>query len=118
MKKKNPKKVLSKVLMMLLSVITFSCQDTTLEEVADPAAVINKKETNKVSKMSASVSSDLARRWAPIHYRDVDAQELMQKEENQITLLLLIMTMTGMEKTTGTISLPLPILYQHIVTIQ
>lgn len=70
MKKQNRKKVLSKVFIIVLAAVTFSCQDTTLEEVQETS--VAKKEQN-TSKMSVSATSDLARRWAPIHYKDVDA---------------------------------------------
>ncbi|CAC9974644.1 hypothetical protein [Flavobacterium panici] len=70
MKKQNPKKVLSRALIIMLSAITFSCQDTTLEESENSAVA---KEQQNFKKMSISASSNLARRWAPIHYKDVDA---------------------------------------------
>jgi hypothetical protein len=47
MKKQNPKKVLSKVLIMMLTAITFSFQDTTMEEVETAAATAKE---NKISK--------------------------------------------------------------------
>nr|WP_315221778.1 hypothetical protein [uncultured Flavobacterium sp.] len=75
MKKKNRKEVISKVFgkvfVMMALAMTFSCQDTTLEEEKTTTTVVEKKQN--FNKISASASSDLARRWAPIHYKDVDA---------------------------------------------
>jgi len=71
MKKQNRKKVVCKALVIMLSAIIFSCQETTMEEAETTAAVA--KEQQNFKKMTSSASSDLARRWAPIHYRDVDA---------------------------------------------